>query len=176
MKFLLLLLIVWNSIYAQQKPDAVSGATIIKQKNVTASKLKVNAIKKLTNNAKGISLEIPQELKEKFTYKAGQYITLKFNFLGYEVHRFYSLCSSPEENTLQIGVERVKGGLVSNYINDSIKIGDKIEVLPPTGQFFVTTNSINNKTYYLFAKGSCITPILSILKNVLKNEKKVMYI
>lgn len=156
--------------YAQQI-DAVSGATITKQEDGFFEKLKVTNVKPLTPNAKEISFEVPEKLKEKFAYKAGQYVTLRFNFLGSDVERFYSLCSSPDENALRIGVERVKGGLVSNYINDSIEIGRKIEVSPPAGQFFVEVNPKNHKTYYLFADGSCITPILSILKSVLRNEK-----
>lgn len=133
--------------------------------------LQVINVTSQTNFAKEITFDIPQELKEKFTYKSGQYLTLKFNLKGEEVRRSYSLCSSPNEDTLRIGVKRVKNGLVSNHINNNIKIGDTIEVMLPDGRFFADVKPQNYKTYYLFAGGSGITPVLSILKSVLHTEK-----
>lgn len=133
--------------------------------------LKVTDVRPQTDFAKEITFEIPQELKEKFKYKSGQYLTLKFNLNDEEVRRSYSLCSSPNEETLSIGVKRVKDGLVSNHINDNIKVGDTMEVMPPDGRFFVDVKPENYKTYYLFAGGSGITPVLSILKSVLNTEK-----
>ncbi len=134
--------------------------------------LKVTTVKKETSDASTISLEIPQELKKVFEYKPGQYLTLKFSIEDKEVRRSYSLCSAPTlDNVLTIGVKRVKDGLVSNYINDTIKEGDCIEVMPPDGRFFATIQPQNYKTYYLFAAGSGITPIFSILRTVLLTEK-----
>ncbi|PIE78664.1 MAG: hypothetical protein CSA15_06635 [Candidatus Delongbacteria bacterium] len=124
-----------------------------------------------TDYAKEISFALPNEIKEDFCYHPGQYITLRFNLDGQDVRRSYSLCSSPNEDTLRIAVKRLKGGLVSNHINDTIKVGDMVEVLPPDGRFFADIKPQNYKTYYLFAGGSGITPILSILKSVLLTEK-----
>jgi ring-1,2-phenylacetyl-CoA epoxidase subunit PaaE len=62
--------------------------------------------------------------------------------------------------------------LVSNYINDTLKVGDTIEVMPPDGRFFANVKKKQYKTYYLFAAGSGITPILSILKSVLYVEER----
>lgn len=133
-------------------------------------KLKVVNIQQETKDAVSISFQVAEELKEQFSYKAGQYLTLEFNLNGEEVRRSYSLCSSPKEDTLRIGVKRVKGGLVSNYINDHIQVGDEIEVLPPDGRFYADVKPENYKTYYLFSAGSGITPIFSILKTVLQTE------
>ena len=108
-----------------------------------------------------------------FNYKPGQYLTLQFNLNRQQVRRSYSLCSSPViEEPLRIGVKRVKDGLVSNHINDNLKVGDTVEVLPPDGRFFADVKKENYKTYYLFAAGSGITPILSILKTVLLTEER----
>lgn len=134
--------------------------------------LQVINVTSQTDFAKEITFEIPAELNEQFTYKAGQYLTLKFNLNGEEVRRSYSLCSSPNEEELRIGVKRVKNGLVSNHINDNVKIGDSIDVMPPDGRFFADVKKGNYKTYYLFSAGSGITPILSILKTVLYTEER----
>lgn len=135
--------------------------------------LKVINTKQETNDSVSVSFDIPYELYDTFNYKPGQFVTLKFNIDGTEARRSYSLCSTPAlEEPLTIGVKRVKNGLVSNYINNSIKVGSTIEVMPPEGRFFADIKKENYKTYYLFAAGSGITPILSILKTVLLTEKQ----
>ncbi|CAL2080164.1 ferredoxin--NADP reductase [Tenacibaculum sp. 190524A05c] len=133
--------------------------------------LKVSEIKEQTSEAVAVSFDVPVELYDEFNYKPGQYLTLKFNIEEEEVRRSYSLCSSPFlEEAPTIGVKRVKNGLVSNYINDNLKVGDEVEVMIPNGRFFADVKADNYKTYYLFAAGSGITPILSILKSVLIGE------
>ncbi|SIQ21266.1 ferredoxin--NADP reductase [Maribacter ulvicola] len=135
--------------------------------------LKVLEVKKETADATSIAFDVPLALYKTFNYKPGQYLTLKFNIGGEEVRRSYSLCSSPAlEEPLRIGVKRVKDGLVSNYINDNIKVGDLVDVMLPNGRFFAELKKDNYKTYYLFAAGSGITPILSILKTVLLTEER----
>lgn len=135
--------------------------------------LKVLKVKKETEDSVSVSFDVPYELYEIFNYKPGQYLTLKFTIKGEEVRRSYSLCSSPViEEPLRIGVKRVKDGLVSNYINDHLKVGDIVEVMPPDGSFYADVKKGNYKTYYLFSAGSGITPILSILKTVLLTEER----
>ena len=135
--------------------------------------LKVLETKEETKDSISISFDVPQELYETFNYKAGQYLTLKFNLNGQDVRRSYSLCSSPTlREPLRVGVKRVKDGLVSNHINDNLKVGDTVEVMPPDGRFFADVKKDNYKTYYLFSAGSGITPILSILRTVLFTEER----
>ncbi len=135
--------------------------------------LKVIDIKTETKDSVSVSFDVSHDLYETFNYKPGQYLTLQFNLNGQQVRRSYSLCSSPViEEPLRIGVKRVKYGLVSNHINDNLKVGDTVEVLAPDGRFFADVNKENYKTYYLFAAGSGITPVLSILKTVLFTEKR----
>ncbi|WP_459211435.1 2Fe-2S iron-sulfur cluster-binding protein [Aquimarina rhabdastrellae] len=135
--------------------------------------LKVIDVVQETSESVVIAFDVPYELYETFDYKPGQYVTLKFNINGEEVRRSYSLCSSPVlEEPLRIGVKRVKDGLVSNYINDNIRPGDFIEVMPADGRFYADVKKSNYKTYYLFAAGSGITPILSILRTVLVTEER----
>jgi len=135
--------------------------------------LKVLDVKKETKNATSIAFDVPYALYDTFHYKPGQYLTLKFNLDGEDVRRSYSLCSSPVlEEPLRIGVKRVKDGLVSNHINDNLKVGDTVEVMPPDGRFFADVKKDSYKTYYLFSAGSGITPILSILRTVLFTEAR----
>jgi ring-1,2-phenylacetyl-CoA epoxidase subunit PaaE len=135
--------------------------------------IKIKAIEPATDQAVVLSFDIPSDLKEKFNYQHGQYLTLKFNINGKEERRAYSLCSSPETDTdVKIGVKRVKNGKVSNHINSVLKVGDTVELMPPQGHFTVALNHDNKKDYYLFGGGSGITPLLSILKSVAEIEPK----
>lgn len=132
--------------------------------------LKVVDVKKETSDTVSVAFEIPESDKAMFNYVSGQYLTLKFNLGGNDERRSYSMCSSPNSGEpIRIAVKRVENGLVSNHINDGIKIGDQIEVMPPQGNFILET-SLEQKTYVAFAAGSGITPIWSMIKSVLDNE------
>src|SRR5690606_2650500 len=104
-------------------------------------------------------------------YIQGQYVTLKLNIGGEEIRRSYSLCSSPVSDTeLRIAAKKVTMGKGSGYLNDSLKVGDLLEVMTPMGNFHTELDASNSKNYILFAGGSGITPMLSIIKSVLKAE------
>ena len=132
--------------------------------------LKVIDIKNETSDTVSVAFEIPEGGKNTFDYTSGQYLTLKFDINGNEERRSYSMCSSPfSGEPIRIAVKRVDKGLVSNHINDVIKVGDQIEVMSPQGNFTLET-SLEQKTYVAFAAGSGITPIWSMIKSVLDNE------
>jgi len=132
--------------------------------------LKVIDIKNEASDTVSVAFEIPEGDKSTFDYTSGQYLTLKFDINGTEERRSYSMCSSPfSGEPIRIAVKRVDKGLVSNHINDVIKVGDQIEVMSPQGNFTLET-SLEQKTYVAFAAGSGITPIWSMIKSVLDNE------
>jgi len=134
-------------------------------------KLKVKNVQADTTEAVVLAFDIPADLKETFQYKHGQYLTLKFTFKGKGERRAYSLCSSPSmDKDMKIAVKRVFKGLVSNHINDNIKVGSEIEVMPPQGHFNTDLDASQSKDYFLFCSGSGVTPMLSILKSVLEDE------
>lgn len=121
-----------------------------------------------TKEAVSLTFELPEHLYNSFNYYPGQHLIFKFRIKGEEVRRTYSLNSCPYNNEhLQVTVKRVKGGLVSNFINDQVKVGDELEVMIPQGRFYADIKENDYKTYFLFAAGSGITPIISILKSVL---------
>ncbi|MBA3970637.1 MAG: 2Fe-2S iron-sulfur cluster binding domain-containing protein [Bacteroidetes bacterium] len=133
--------------------------------------LKVVDVTRETPDAVSVAFEVPADLKQDYKYKQGQYLTLKFNVKGEDLRRSYSICSSPvEENELRVAIKKVKDGRVSTFINDSLKVGDVVEVMMPMGNFFTELDASNKKNYVLFGGGSGITPMLSILKTVLKTE------
>ncbi len=132
--------------------------------------IQVSEINKETKDCTSITFDVPLALREQFFYKQGQHLTLKASINNEEVRRSYSLCSSPVENKWQVAIKRIHGGVFSNYANDVLKTGDVLEIMPPLGDFFVEVNPSKAKNYIVFAAGSGITPILSILKTHLSAE------
>lgn len=132
--------------------------------------LRVKEVIKETEDAVSVHFEIPDEYKAYFRYIQGQYLTLQFEINGKEERRSYSMCSSPLEEFLAVTVKRVKGGIVSNYIYESVQAGHTINVMPPDGRFYTELHAGQKKTYYLFAAGSGITPLYSIIKTILEEE------
>ena len=132
--------------------------------------LKVKDILAETAESKSFIFEIPDKVKETFKYKSGQYITIKVVIDGEEYRRSYSMSSAPFEDYFGVTVKRVEGGKVSPFLHDSIQKSDVIEVIPPEGRFIIVPEHLSRKDYYFFAAGSGITPVYSIIKNILENE------
>lgn len=134
--------------------------------------LKVKEIIRETSDAVSVILDVPPPLQPEFLFKMGQYITFKMNLHGEEVRRSYSLCSAPHERILKVAVKEVPGGKMSSFINRHLKAGDELQVLTPMGKFHTPLSGSNKKQYVLFAGGSGITPMMSIIKSVLFVEKQ----
>lgn len=131
--------------------------------------LEIKEVVKETADAVSVEFKVPSESANDFKFIQGQYLTLKLNVNGEEIRRSYSICSGVGEE-LRVAVKRVAGGKGSNYIFDNYKAGQKAEVMIPMGNFYSEMNAANKKNYVLFAGGSGITPMLSIIKTVLASE------
>lgn len=132
--------------------------------------LKIQSLKKETDHCTVITFDVPQELKDNFSYKSGQHLTLKHQINGNEVRRSYSLCSSPLENKWQVAVKQIPNGVFSTYANTSLEENEYLDVMPPSGLFGVQPNQSAANNYVFFAAGSGITPIISMIKSHLALE------
>ncbi|MBU2939739.1 2Fe-2S iron-sulfur cluster binding domain-containing protein [Lacinutrix sp. C3R15] len=132
--------------------------------------LKIKDIYKETEDTSVITFHIPEELHDAFKFRQGQHLTLKADINGEDVRRSYSLCSSPIDNQWQVAVKLIPGGKFSTYVNQSLKTGDVLEVMAPSGNFGVSTQPEASKNYLFFAAGSGVTPVLSMIKTHLKAE------
>ena len=126
--------------------------------------LSVTAIKKTTRNAAVVSLQPANEGAFRFT--PGQYLTFRRDFEGSELRRAYSICAGSHEGLLQVGIKQVAGGVFSTWANRQLKVGDRLDAMPPLGSFYAKTRAALPHIL-AFAAGSGITPILSIIKTEL---------
>ncbi|WP_310379369.1 ferredoxin--NADP reductase [Flavobacterium sp.] len=139
-------------------------------------KLIIKEVKRETAAAVSILFNVPSELKPNYTFVAGQYLNLKLTLDGNEIRRAYSICSSPESGELRIAVKAVKGGEFSQFANSKLKAGDVLEVGNPEGRFVFEPQIDRQKNYAAFVAGSGITPVMAILKSVLKSEPKSTFV
>lgn len=118
-----------------------------------------------------ISIVFRQPEGNAIPYKSGQFLTLIIQINGKEVRRAYSLCSSPfVDQDLAVTVKRVEKGLMSNWLPDNLKVGDTIKVMEPMGHFTTDYKRENKRHVIMFAGGSGITPMMSIIKSMLTQE------
>ena len=133
-------------------------------------RLSVSSVEPETRDAVAITFAVPEALAEPFRYSAGQHLTLRADIDGQDVRRSYSICSGVHDGSLRIAVKRNPGGVFSAWANETLKIGDTLEVLPPLGHFGLPLDAAHRKHYAAFAAGSGITPLLSIIKTTLATE------
>ena len=139
-------------------------------------RLIVKDVRQETPDCVSVSFEIPEGLKKDFQYTAGQNLTLRTWLNGNEeVRRSYSLCSSPLENEWRVAIKKVPGGQFSTYANEQLRKMSMLEVMPPTGKFTIEARAGQKKNYVAFAAGSGITPIISIIKTVLRTEPESQF-
>lgn len=151
---------------------------LLPKKNCMSSfyKLIVKEVKRETADTVSILFNVPEELQHNYTFTAGQYVNLKLTLDGKEIRRAYSICSSPDSGELRVAVKEVAHGLFSKFANNQLKAGDVLEVGKPEGKFTFEPESQNQSNYAAFAAGSGITPVISIMKSVLKNEPESTFV
>ena len=134
----------------------------------------INIIKETEDT---ITLCFKQPGLKKLKYSAGQYLTLVFRINGRRYVRPYSFSSAPGvDSLLEVTIKRVHGGLISNHVNDEVKIGDSIEAMEAMGDFTYNVNHASaTDNIFLWGAGSGITPLISITKHILATDssKKV---
>jgi 3-ketosteroid 9alpha-monooxygenase subunit B len=125
-----------------------------------------------TADSRSFVLDIPPALRERFTYRAGQFLTFEVPWSDFTIRRCYSLSSSPDVDAApRITVKRVEGGRASNWILDHVEAGGTLRTSPADGRF-VLDAAAGERLLTLFGGGSGITPLLSLMKTALVRTKR----
>jgi ring-1,2-phenylacetyl-CoA epoxidase subunit PaaE len=119
--------------------------------------LTIASIKQETRDAIVITFAVPSELKEKFRFTQGQYLTLRAEINAEELRRSYSICSAVQDNVLRVAIKKIQGGAFSNWASATLKPGMQIDVMPPMGHFNVPLSATNSKHYLgFFVRNTCL--------------------
>lgn len=133
-------------------------------------KVNIADVYKETKDTVVVEFEIPKQLQENFSFKQGQHLTLRKVINDEDIRRSYSLCTSPLDKKWKVAIKQIPGGVFSTYANNELKSGDTLELMEPSGHFYVDVQPTVSKNHIAFAAGSGITPMLSIIKTHLLSE------
>lgn len=132
--------------------------------------LKVASVAKNTRDAVVVTFEVPEELVDAYSFRPGQYLTLRTQIDGQELRRSYSICAAPSDRQLRVAIKRLNDGAFSSWANEHLQRGTSLDVMVPDGHFTVDFSPEQRRHYVAFAVGSGITPILSLIKTALDTE------
>ena len=132
--------------------------------------LKVLAKTPEAADAVRIALDVPESLREAFTFLPGQHLPIQIEREGRKVRRTYSICSPEGRWPLEIGVRVQPGGMFGEFAASELAAGDLLDVMPPTGRFHLAAEREEGKFHIAFASGSGITPVLSIVSSLLQRD------
>jgi ferredoxin-NADP reductase len=98
-------------------------------------------------------------------HKAGQHVDVRLTAEdGYQAQRSYSIASAPEDESLELVVERLDDGEVSPYLADELRAGDKLELRGPIGGWF-TWEVREGGPLFLVGGGSGIAPLMAMIRH-----------
>lgn len=112
-------------------------------------------------------------------FSAGQHLPIRFNIPGQSkpVIRCYSLSNAAGEGVYRISVKAtpapgnqptLPAGLVSNFINQQLNVGDTVEAKPPAGSFTLQHDS--ELPIVMLAGGIGITPMVSMIQEAIREN------
>ncbi|GAB2683036.1 1,2-phenylacetyl-CoA epoxidase subunit PaaE [Thalassiella azotivora] len=138
--------------------------------------LPVRAVEALADDAVTVTFDVPAELRAAYAFTAGQHLTFRVEVDGHPVRRSYSICDpapGPDgPRTLRVGVKRLSGGAFSGWVHESLRAGQVVDVMTPQGHFGVVPDPTARRHHVAVAAGSGITPVLSIVATVLRDEPR----
>ena len=103
-------------------------------------------------------------------FKPGQYLNLHLvsDQLAHNEYRQYSLCQAPNGENYRIAVKREQGGVASSFMHDQVQVGDTLQVLPPSGDFFMDVTP--QTPVVLLSGGVGLTPMRAMLDQLLSQS------
>jgi len=98
-------------------------------------------------------------------HRPGQHVDVRLTAEdGYQAQRSYSVASAPERDALELTVELVDDGEVSQYLVEELRAGDRFELRGPIGGHF-TWSVPDGGPLLLLAGGSGLVPLMSMLRH-----------
>ena len=107
----------------------------------------IASVDRLTDDSVLIRFDVPEDLRDQFSFEPGQHITVRTDLGGEGVRRNYSICSSATSDTLAIAVKHIPGGSFSTFAMEQLRAGDTLDLMTPTGSFGTPLSPLATKNY-----------------------------
>ena len=144
------------------------------RRRATFHPLRVAAVEQLTDTSAAITFDVPEDLAGEFAFEPGQHLTLRAEVDVQDVRRSYSIClprsRALRDKQVRVAVSRVAGGVMSNWLVDTVQPGDELQVMTPMGTFVNPAQPDAVRHHVAIAAGSGITPVMSLLGTLLEEE------
>jgi nitric oxide dioxygenase len=114
----------------------------------------------------------PIDQKPVAHFEAGQYIGIYIKDSQFENQeiRQYSLSNAPNGRSYRISVKREQEGKVSNFLHQKLNVGDTVQLVPPSGDFYLKNTS--KKPVVLLSAGVGLTPMLCMLEQLSASDSR----
>ena len=103
--------------------------------------LTIASLRRETADSVSLAFTVPEGLRGAYHYTPGQYLTLRAIIGGEDVRRSYSICSGLDDDELRVAIKRVPGGVFSNWANDTLRVGEALDVMTPEDRKSTRLNS-----------------------------------
>jgi ring-1,2-phenylacetyl-CoA epoxidase subunit PaaE len=131
----------------------------------------VKVVKVVRETSDAVSIYLTEADGSALEFRPGQFLSVDVTVGGERLRRAYSLASACLPGVpVHVTVKRIEHGRASNHLNDTVREGDELAVLGPSGNFTIEPRPVNERHLVMIAGGSGITPIMSILETVLRVE------
>ncbi|GAB6968632.1 NO-inducible flavohemoprotein [Komagataeibacter kakiaceti JCM 25156] len=112
---------------------------------------------------------VPVDGRPVMRHVPGQYLSFR---LDVPVHgsqrRNYSISSAPDDSAYRISVRRIPGGVVSEWLHDTVGEGAELQVSAPAGDFVLDRAA--TPAIMLLSAGVGLTPLMSMLDTLMERE------
>ncbi|HLD40502.1 MAG TPA: FAD-binding oxidoreductase [Candidatus Nanoarchaeia archaeon] len=127
--------------------------------------------KKLTDDVIFLSLSAPTE----FSFRAGQFITLRLENGSEFRLKSYSVLNPPsEKGKVDLCIKLIAGGFASEILRKAKK-GDSFQVKGPLGHFAFEEDDLNQEIW-MIGGGTGVAPLYSMLKEHLAGYKNTKFV
>ena len=119
-------------------------------------------------------------------FRPGQYTTVRVPARdGSTTMRNYSLSDRPGRPHFRISVKREDGpdadtpsGYVSNLLHEQKEVGDRLDLAPPCGEFYLDLSERHERPLVLLAAGIGVTPLFSMLLCAVEEmpERRIVFV
>jgi NADH oxidoreductase Hcr len=146
---------------AKVEPASVSPQALLAADSWQRGEVQLRCVEKWNETHDVISFRFQGLTPVKFNFKPGQFITFKLDINGVKTYRSYTISSSPSRPfSLMVTIKKIAGGVVSNYLTESLNVGDEVTVTGPDGVFNLVDITADK---YLFLSAGCgVTPMHSM--------------
>ncbi|MGW0333641.1 2Fe-2S iron-sulfur cluster-binding protein [Streptomyces sp. NPDC003011] len=132
-------------------------------------RLEVTEVRRLTDDAVAVALDVPAALREVFAHRPGQHVVVRHHHADGELRRSYSVCPPPHDpEALRLVIKRGGPDGFGAHATGRLAPGDRLELSPPTGAFALP--DLPGAHHVLLAGGSGITPLAAMAAHALRRD------